>query len=385
MFRGPVSKNLQLLVIQPTPFCNINCDYCYLSDRSNKARMSVADAVAVIDRVVVSGLVSNVLSVVWHAGEPLTLPVSYFEKVFTGIASRNPRIRIRHSFQTNGMLINRDWCRLFKEWDVNVGVSLDGPAWIHDLHRRDRAGRGTYERVMAGVRLLQQNDIPFHVIAVVSEEALNHAIEIFDFFVDLGVTRLGFNIEELESAHKSTSILSSHLDRVQTFFENLADRRDSQKKSVRIREFDTALAAIAGCNLEPNGNPDLTNHQTSPLAILNVAWDGSFSTFSPELMDAKTDEGEGFCFGNLFAGDLERILENPRFIEIANEIEHGRQLCSASCEYFRLCGGGAPSNKFFENGRFDSTETVYCQSVIQIPIRVALSKLERVIGVVSAV
>ncbi|XCB24732.1 cyclophane-forming radical SAM/SPASM peptide maturase GrrM/OscB [Tunturibacter gelidoferens] len=368
--------------MQPTPFCNINCDYCYLADRSNRSRMSIADAISLVRHVVSSGLVGDSLSIVWHAGEPLTLPASYYWDIFAGVANAHPEIHFKHSFQTNGMLINDEWCRLFRQWNVNVGVSIDGPAWIHDSHRKDRAGRGTHDRVMAGARVLRANDIPFHVISVLSANSLDHADEIFAFFMAMDVDRIGFNIEELESAHTDSSISSRHLSQVQTFFEVLANCRQKEGKRIHIREFDNALSAIAGCELNPENSGDLMNNQTEPLAILTVAWDGSFTTFSPELIDAKSRDHASFIFGNILQGDLEDLMENPKFVAIAAEVEAGRKLCSNSCQYFPLCGGGAPSNKYFENGRFDSTETVYCQSVIQIPIRVVLGGLERELGIV---
>jgi len=117
-------KTVKLLVLQPTPFCNIDCDYCYLANRLSTKKMQPAQAVDIVDRLVASGAVGSDLSMVWHAGEPLVLASSYYEEIFSALAARRYPFTIRHSFQTNGMLINDEWCNLFQKWSINVGVSV---------------------------------------------------------------------------------------------------------------------------------------------------------------------------------------------------------------------------------------------------------------------
>src|SRR3954465_13513768 len=102
---------LELLVLQPTPFCNIDCSYCYLPSRQSKARMSPDVLDRICERVFSGELARGGFTVVWHAGEPLVLPVSYYERAFAIIAARNvDRVPVDHSFQTNATLLTQEWC-----------------------------------------------------------------------------------------------------------------------------------------------------------------------------------------------------------------------------------------------------------------------------------
>ena len=171
-----LAESVQLLVLQPTPFCNIQCDYCYLPDRDSTKKLLPETFRLVLVKLFATNLVRDQLSIVWHAGEPLALPISYYQNLFDVIDNLGiERRRIRHSMQINGMLVNDRWCDLFEEYDIHLGVSIDGPQFLHDRHRKDRAGLGTHSRVLEGVRILQQRGFDFHVIAVVTSDALAHA------------------------------------------------------------------------------------------------------------------------------------------------------------------------------------------------------------------
>src|SRR5262245_17837372 len=140
---------LELLVLQPTPFCNINCSYCYLPDRQSKRRMSPGTLEQVFRWVFASGLARQPFVLLWHAGEPLVLPVSFYEEAADLLRRHNAsQLPVLQSFQTNATLIDAGWCAFFKRPDVHLGVSVDGPAFLHDRHRRTRQGSGTLERVL---------------------------------------------------------------------------------------------------------------------------------------------------------------------------------------------------------------------------------------------
>jgi len=151
----------RLLILQPTPFCNIDCSYCYLPDRGDRSRMTVETVAAVAQRLLEDGLLGPELSVVWHAGEPLAAPPDFYEAAF-GVLQQalGAHSELTHCIQTNATLIDERWCELFLRHGVKIGVSIDGPAALHDRHRRTRGGRGTHAQVMRGVALLRRHGIP---------------------------------------------------------------------------------------------------------------------------------------------------------------------------------------------------------------------------------
>jgi uncharacterized protein len=366
---------VNLLILQPTPFCNIDCDYCYLPERTSTKRMTLDTLERAIERILESGLVGPKLSIVWHAGEPLALPISFYEQAFRVIERLTGR-EIDHSMQTNGMLINDHWCEFIKRHRLKVGVSIDGPAFIHDAHRKTRSGKGTHAQVMAGVALLRKHNIDFHVIAVISEESLDHADQIFNFFLDHDICRVGFNIEEVEGVNTSSTLTAETVEeRMKAFFERTHSLQKASGGRVSIREFERAYLSIAlSAGDDENGYKH--NDQVVPFGIISVDHEGNFSTFSPELLGMKNETYGDFLFGNVRTHGLREALESEKFRKVFADIETGVRLCSESCEYYAFCGGGAPSNKYYENSLFASTETMFCRYTIQWPLDIVLADLE---------
>lgn len=272
-YTGPFAQSLEILVLQPTPFCNINCDYCYLPNRNNTQRMAIETIRGAVKMVVEGGLVADRLSVVWHAGEPLVLPVGYYQEAFAAIdAVVQGRFPVLHSFQTNGTLINHEWCEFFQKQPVRIGLSIDRPAFLHDRHRRTRSGKGTHEQVMRGAQFLREHGIDFHVIAVISADSLDHADAIFHFFRELGVRELGFNVEELEGDHASSSLNGeAALDKMEKFWQRLYELQEAAGGAVEVREFRRATNAILGAKIDAPWQ-DLAQHndQVVPFRIISV-------------------------------------------------------------------------------------------------------------------
>jgi uncharacterized protein len=243
----PLQPWISLLVLQPSPFCNINCDYCYLPNRTSKKRMPLEIVGATIEKVFAADLVLGPLTVIWHAGEPLAMPISYYERAFDEIRRKAPAgALIRHCMQSNGTLLNEAWCKFISVHNVSVGLSIDGPADIHDAHRKTRSGRGSHQAAMAGLRLLQSHGIPFHVISVITEQSLGRAEDIYHFFYDLGVSQLGFNIEEIEGENGKSTLTSSGpmSGGVESFMAAIFRLQKADGGRMRIREFDAAFGKI---------------------------------------------------------------------------------------------------------------------------------------------
>jgi uncharacterized protein len=376
-------QHINLLIIQPTPFCNINCDYCYLPERDSTRRMSLHVLEKTIERVLSSRLVGKELSIVWHAGEPLALPTSFYDGAFNLLRRLCPELSVRHSFQTNGMLLNDRWCELIGEHRIQVGVSLDGPAFIHDAHRKTRAGVGTHAQVMKGVSTLRDHGIDFHAIAVITTESLDHADDIFNFFLENGISRVGFNLEEIEGVNRNSTLSSEPSDRrIGNFFRRLHHLQLESGGRIKIREFDRAYQAIA--HSTGGAHAYKHNDQVVPFGIVSVDCEGNFSTFSPELLGMQSTTYGDFSFGNVLTHDLAESLAGEKFRRVFADIEAGVGLCAQTCEYYSFCGGGAPSNKYYENGSFATAETMYCRYTLKLPLDIVLAELERSLGLARA-
>lgn len=383
---APVRESwLQLVVLQPSPFCNINCDYCYLPTRAQTHRMSPGTLRRAVSEIFSSDLVAENVVFVWHAGEPLAVPMAWYEEAFTLIRdAAPPHIHPIHSFQSNGTLLNGQWCEFLKRWDGHIGLSIDGPEFVHDAHRKTRSGRGTHAQAMRGAGLLRQHGLDFHVIAVVTKESLDHADAIFDFFLENGIRRFGFNIDEMEGANATSSLDGVSTDRIEAFFRRMFERQKAERGRVVVREFDSALQRIMR-GRGPEANRFVyENEQVRPYGILSIDWQGNFSTYSPELLGLTLDGYGEFSFGSIHQTSLIAATNTEKFQRALADIQAGVERCRRECAYFNLCGGGAPANKYFENGSFSSGATQYCRYAVKVPVNLVLQDLEKSLGAPAA-
>lgn len=369
---------IDLLILQTTTFCNIDCRYCYLTERGLKKRMSVAVLEKTLNNALADGLVSNQLTLVWHAGEPLAVGCEHFEQLLACCSSVLDGINFTHSIQTNGMLINDAWCDLFKRYNCQIGISIDGPQFINDAARVRRNGKSTFADTMNGVAYLQKHKIPYHSIAVVSSLSLDHPDEIFSFFHQNGFHKLCLNIEEVEGTNQNSSIyFSENNAKISAFYKRMFDLYAESDKHMSLRELDSTIHVL----LRGIDTIDITqlvtnSHQLIPWAIITVDTAGNFCTFSPELLGQESKEFSNFILGNVHEIGFKDAQKTELFKRLYGSIEEGINKCKSNCEYYHVCGGGAPANKYYENGTFSSTETMFCKYSVQIPVNVVLEHLE---------
>lgn len=326
-------------------------------------------------RCLEANIIKDEFTIVWHAGEPLVLGIDYYQKAFKVIRDILPgEIKVNHSFQTNGVLINEDWCQFFKNENIRLGLSIDGPKEIHDKHRRYRDGRGSHDQVQRALDLLNFHNVPFHIIAVLTREALQHADNIFDFFTQNQVSHLCFNVEEVEGIHTQSSLLSSDFRcEFEAFFRRIYVRLSQYKSPLFIREIHGPINAILAFKKNKKGN--LVSQEAFPFKIISIDAQGNLSTFSPELLGQRNNS-RPFYFGNVYKDKLGAVVKSTLFEEISKEISLGVEKCRDECAYFDLCGGGSPSNKLAENGSFASSETQFCRIHKQACVDLALEILE---------
>lgn len=374
----------ELLVLQATPFCNIDCSYCYLTDRDDQSRMALSVIEKAVDQVLRAQLVKDELTVVWHAGEPLVLGVDYYRLAIERIAQLTPPgITIRHSFQTNGLLIDTRWCEVFKRSDVRLGLSIDGPERFHDRFRKSRSGKGTHRKVSRAVELLRENEVPFHVIAVLTETSIQHPDDLFHYFNALGIDYLCFNVEEIEGRNQTSALLrNDHFSNYINFLRRFHELRYRHDSRLKVREIDGAVSSVMQWRRNESGER-LRPQESTPFKIVNVDVNGNFCTFSPELLGMKSERHGDLGMGNVFEGEILDCLRDPHFQGIAGAIADGVSACRGECEYFELCGGGSPSNKLSEHGDFACTETEFCRLQKKACIDVALDILEEGLDIVA--
>jgi uncharacterized protein len=366
----------QLIILQPTPFCNIDCKYCYLPYRSSTKRMSKEVLESIYREVFKTKRFNDPITFVWHAGEPLSVPPAFYRDAFDlALEINKPFNRtFSQNIQTNATLINDEWIELFRQYNVGVGVSLDGPAFIHDQQRVTRTGQGTHDKVMGGIKLLQTAGIPFSVIMVLTGFALDYPDEVFNFFVDNNMPTVGFNIDELEgSNHISSYGDVNALEKYKHFMRRFIELTDKSHGKLRVREFSATLPAILRAG---NSERPVINSTNVAYQLMTFDSDGNYSTFCPELCGTKSEKYSNFVMGNILLDKIDDMIINPVFKLVNEEVQAGVKACQDSCPYWNFCGGGAPGNKFFEHGHFNVTETLACRVHKKALVDVLIEHLE---------
>jgi len=150
------------------------------------------------------------VTVAWQGGEPTLMKLEFFKRSVELVEKyRRPNQTIEHTFQTNGILLDDDWCAFFKQHNFLVGLSVDGPRELHDTYRLDRRGRGTFDQVMNGWRMLRKHGVDFNILCTVNAANQNHGREIYRFFRDeLGAKWIQF-IPIIERATEQTITIAN--------------------------------------------------------------------------------------------------------------------------------------------------------------------------------
>jgi uncharacterized protein len=300
-------------------------------------------------------------SILWHLGEPMSVPISFYEFAFEALQRRCPEgKRIQNCFTTNATLINQSWCDLIKRWNLKIGVSIDGPQSLHDGNRVYRSSRGTFEQVMKGVENLRSNGIPFHALCTLTNQSLDYAEDLWRFFQKIGATSLHFNPEEIAGPNTRNSLNNRDYLRLRNFFRNILELRNREAPDFFIRNADVLPNVVY-----PSWLKHPVQMDSLPLVIISISWDGKVSTFSPEMMTGRHKKYGDFIFGHVATHTLDEIAKSEKLRLIYREISEGIRECKKSCSYFDVCGGGCPVHKLSEHGTFKTTETLSCRLRVQ--------------------
>jgi uncharacterized protein len=175
--------------------CNLDCSYCYYQDKdrllSDTAGSMSDETLEQVIRQGIAGQDADTALFTWHGGEPTLLGLDFFRRVAELQQKYADGKQIENDLQTNGLLLDDDWCRLLKEHQFLVGLSIDGPKRLHNPFRTTKRGGPSFDQVFRAAKLLQQHDVTFNTLTVVNSLNARHPAEVYQFLTEeLGVSRL---------------------------------------------------------------------------------------------------------------------------------------------------------------------------------------------------
>ena len=165
--------------------CNLDCDYCYYLGKADlyggrQPKMSDELLERYISQYIEAVQVPTV-TFCWHGGEPLLAGIDFYEKAVKLQNKYRGNKQIENSLQTNGLLINPDWCSFFRDNNFLIGLSIDGPKEIHDAYRRDRGGHPTFDRVMQGLEMMAVNGVEYNTLSTINDRCAGQGKRVYQF------------------------------------------------------------------------------------------------------------------------------------------------------------------------------------------------------------
>jgi uncharacterized protein len=192
------AREFQIFVKPAGAVCNLDCQYCYYRDKSSLYPAGGAYRMpqSVMEKYIIQHFEAAPgpeVNFSWHGGEPTTLGIAFFQTALDLQRKHKPAgWRVRNGIQTNGILLDEEWCRFLASEGFNVGISLDGPAELHDPYRTNSGGMPTHAQTMRAYELLRKQHVNIDILCVVHNLNVRAPLAVYRFFRGIGCRYLGF-------------------------------------------------------------------------------------------------------------------------------------------------------------------------------------------------
>ena len=325
--------------------CNLDCKYCYFLAKEDLYpgsgfRMSENLLEEYVRQYIEAQQVPEV-TFAWQGGEPTLMGLDFFRKaVEFQKKHQKPGTRLFNSLQTNGTLLDRDWCRFFHENDFLIGLSLDGPRALHDAYRVDKGGKPTFDTVMRAAEMMQSHEVEFNILTTVHAANAGHPVEVYRFMRDVVKTRFIQFIPIVERDNET----------------GYQEGNEVTNRSVTGKQYGRFLIGI----FDEWVRRDVGNMYVQIFDVSLAAWSGQ----SPGLCIFMETCGDALALehnGDLYSCDhyvepdyrLGNITEIPMMDMVLSEQQRAfgqakldtlPQYC-LSCDVRFICNGGCPKNR----------------------------------------
>ncbi|GGH00318.1 anaerobic sulfatase maturase [Silvibacterium dinghuense] len=339
------------------PICNLDCTYCYylekenLYPRSGREFHMADDVLESYIRQYIAAHPSSHVSFAWQGGEPTLLGVPYFERVVALQKQYANGKTIENALQTNGTLLDDVWGEFLAKNHFLVGLSIDGPAHLHDAYRVDKGGKPSFARVVRGLDILKKHGVAFNTLTVVNRKNSYHALEVYRFLKQIGSRYLQFIpvVEQLAEApdHNGLRLLKPYSQ----------TKTHVSDWSVESLQFGRFLQEI----FDEWVVNDVGHVYVQAFDVALESWAGlpqSLCVFSPTCGNALALEHNGDLYscdhfvypenrlGNIAEQPLLRILNSPQQSRFGKAKETGLPSDCRSCDVRFACNGECPKHRF---------------------------------------
>jgi uncharacterized protein len=358
---APILGSSQIaVVIKTTHACNLACTYCYSRPGGSMSEEILQASI----RKCLSEW--SDVKFIFHGGEPLLSGLSFFEKALNAIAcNRSPEARVSIHVQTNAVLIDEGWLDLFVGHGVNVGVSLDGPAHLHDAFRVFPDGSGTHDAVVESIRKMRHRGIQVGALAVITPLTSRQPIEVMRYFESSPWSEVDFlpctrpsecQTRGCDSAVPSTPpgelFPHAYADFILKAFRHWLFSSSSR---LPVRFFSEILKSYAGyqaslCSLAPQEH--CGRH------TFTIDSDGCLY-FCDDFIGE-----EEWRIGHILDDSLESVFRSERYHALRSRILKMPPTC-LECRWLSSCGGGCSYHRYLASPELHQ-RSIFCESIRKI-------------------
>ena len=326
--------------------CNMHCDYCFYCDEAQKRLqksygfMSDETLKNVIRKTILRA--EGVISYAFQGGEPTLRGLDFFKKAVAYEKQYNRNhIKVQNAFQTNGYLLDDEWCAFFKENNFLVGLSLDGIRETNDIYRHAAGCGSVFERIFGAAKLLQKHGVEFNILTVVTGNTAAHIPEIYEFYRrnGLGYQQYIACLDPLEEPHGQNPYALSpkqYGEFLITLF-HLWYKDWKRGRQPYIRQFENYIGILMGYRPEACDQCGICNIQNA------VEADGSVYPCDFYMLDQ-------YKLGNLNTDTLAQIDARRKeigFIEQSCAVDEKCKIC----KWYQLCRGGCRRDRdYYQDG-----------------------------------
>jgi len=338
------TRQFQIFTKPAGSICNLGCDYCYylkkehLYPKGESLRMPDD----ILEEYIVQHLdasPSQVINFSWHGGEPTILGLDYFRRIVALQRKHKPPDRsISNGIQTNGTLINDEWCRFFKEEGFTVGLSMDGPPEIHDRYRVSKDRKPTHKQVMRGYELLRRHQVPCDILCVVNANNVQHPARMYRFFKEIKAQYIGFLplVEPQADSVRGVSERTVKAEAFGTFLCTIFDEwksRDIGKVIVQIFE-ETARTALG--------------YEHALCIFRKICGDIPVIEHNGDFFSCDHFVDAEHHLGNIMETPLVELLESPEQLEFGQAKWSKLPRYCQVCEVLDMCYGACPKDRIID-------------------------------------
>ena len=370
---APFARPLYIMTKPVGAICNLACDYCYYLEKSKLYQESPKHIMSdeLLEKFIKEYIESQTMPQVlftWHGGETLMRPLSFYQKAME-LQRKYARGRtIDNCIQTNGTLLNDEWCRFFHDNNWLVGVSIDGPQEFHDEYRKNKQGKPSFMKVMQGINLLNKHRVEWNALAVVNDFNADYPLDFYHFFKEIGCRYIQFTpIVERIFRHDD----GRHLAAVEEGDnEKLADFSVTPEQwgNFLCTIFDEWVKNDVGEYFIQLFDATLANwvgEQPGVCSLAKTCGHAGVMEFNGDVYSCDHFVFPQYKLGNIYSKTLVEMMYSDKQQQFGrNKFDSLPSQCK-ECQYLFACNGECPKNRFCKTASGEPGLNYLCKGYYQ--------------------